>query len=62
MAADTPDPRKPRLRAVQIKGDQDDSLLIRLEAFATRRGLQQASAARMLLKAALDAEERRQNL
>lgn len=52
----SPDPRKPRLRAVQIKGDQDDQLLTRLERYATRKGLQQATAARMLIKAALDAE------
>jgi hypothetical protein len=52
---------KPKTRpiAVQIKGDPTDPLLCRLKKFAEKRGLQIATAARMLLKAALDTEERK---
>lgn len=59
MAADTQDPRKPRGKAIQIKGPEDDPLLTRLYRYADRKGLQVATAARMLLKAALDVEESR---
>ena len=53
------DPKKPLLRCVQIKGAQDDPLLIRLEQFATKIGIQTATAARLLLKGALDREASR---
>ena len=56
---DTVDTRKERGKAIQIKGPADDPLLTRVEAFATKRGLQIATAARMLIKAALDTEEKR---
>lgn len=37
---------------------ETDEVMDRLEAFRNRKGLQRAAAARMLLKGALDAEER----
>lgn len=59
MPRDTEDTRKPRLRCVQIKGAQDDELLVRLEQFSRKKGIQVATAARMLIRAALDQEERK---
>ena len=51
------DPKKPRLRCVQIKGSQEDTLLVRLEKYAEKRGLQTATAARLLIRTGLDEEE-----
>jgi hypothetical protein len=59
MPRDTEDTRKPRLRCVQIKGAQDDELLTRLEKYSQKKGIQVATAARMLIRAALDLEEGR---
>ena len=59
MARDTEDTRKPRGKAIQIKGPENDPLLNRLYRYADKKGLQVATAARMLLKAALDTEENR---
>lgn len=53
------DRKPPILRCVQIKGAQDDPLLTRLEKFAQKIGTQTATAARLLLKTALDLEESR---
>lgn len=52
--------QKPRMKVVQIKGDQDNPLLNRLEAYAKKVGLEMATAARMLLKKALDMEDQKQ--
>jgi hypothetical protein len=54
MARDTEDTRKPRLRCVQIKGAQDDPLLMRLDKFSKKMGIPVASVARLLLKEGLD--------
>lgn len=49
---------KAHLRCVQIKGPKDDDLLIRLEKYAAKIGIAQATAARILLRKQLDIEER----
>lgn len=50
-----PEPKK----SIQITGAQDDPLITRIERFAEKRGIRTATAARMLIKAALDLEEKR---
>lgn len=53
------DREAPRPVCVQIKGDKTDPLLVRLFAYAEKRGIQTATAARILIKAALDTEEKK---
>lgn len=50
-------PHKIHLRCIQIKGAQDDELLTRLEKYAAKIGIAQATAARILIRKQLDAEE-----
>jgi len=53
---------KTRGLAVQIRGDKDDPLLIRLYRYASLRGLQVATCARMIVKAGLDRIDRGEGL
>jgi hypothetical protein len=51
------DPTKPRGKCLQIKGGPEDALLTRLDAYAQKIGIPPATAARLLLRAALDRSE-----
>jgi hypothetical protein len=62
MPRDSEDIRKPRGKCIQIKGTDTDPLILRVEAYQKRVGLLNASTAvRILLKQALDHEERKAN-
>jgi hypothetical protein len=60
MSKDTEDTRKPRGKCIQIKGLENDTLILRVEAYQKKIGLISVSTAvRVLLKRALDIEERK---
>lgn len=54
MPRDTEDTRRPRGKCIQIKGPENDPLIMRVEAYARKRGIAVATVARMLIKDQLD--------
>jgi hypothetical protein len=46
-------------KTIQIQGNEKDELIDRVEAFAKKRGIATATAARILIRAELDREQER---